>query len=214
MVVRKITLLPALMGIFTILFAAKVCAEIKNSEHDFSSEKWNSSKEMCIVCHTPHNADISDEIVLWNHESTTASFENYASFSLDAEISAPSGDSMACLSCHDGTVAIDSFGMNEGIIIMTGDNLIGTGLKDDHPISFRYTSALAVIDGELYDPATKLSGLPGNGTIQKDMLKGSNGDMVECSSCHDVHNTRAVPDEHLLVKSNENSALCLTCHDK
>ena len=84
---------------------------------------------------------------------------------------------------------------------------MGTDLSDDHPISFTYNTALATADGGLWDPASALSGL--GGTIDADLLSGS---MVECSSCHDVHNSYGIP--FLLVKSNAASALCLTCHDK
>ena len=35
-------------------------------------------------------------------------------------------------------------------------------------------------------------------------------DRLECASCHDVHNS--YNQAGLLVKSNADSALCLTCH--
>ena len=35
---------------------------------------------------------------------------------------------------------------------------------------------------------------------------------MECSSCHDVHDE--LGNTALLRKSNTQSALCLTCHDK
>lgn len=88
---------------------------------------------------------------------------------------------------------------------------LGTDLRNDHPISFVYNSALATADGGLYNPATQTSGL--GGTIEQDMLFGTAGSKtLECASCHDVHNTYGQP--YMLLKSNNASALCLTCHNK
>jgi predicted CXXCH cytochrome family protein len=138
----------------------------------------------------------------------------YDSPTMDANVSPqPSGMSKMCLSCHDGTVALENYGnTTNGTFFMYGEELIGTDLRDDHPISFVYDTVLATKDGELYDPSTKLSGILGSsGTINEDMLFQSK---LECSSCHDVHNTRAVPGTKLLLIDNTGSALCLTCHDK
>ena len=93
--------------------------------------------------------------------------------------------------------------------MITGADLIGTDLTNDHPISFDYTTALANTDGELYDPSTALSGMTATGTIAADMLFSNS---MECASCHDVHNSAGFT--NLLVLDNAGSALCLTCHDK
>jgi hypothetical protein len=95
----------------------------------------------------------------------------------------PSGVSKLCLSCHDGTVAEDSFGGQVGTTFMSGSALVGTDLSNDHPISFTYDDTLAGNDGGLYPPSTTNSGL--GGTIAADMLFGGS---MECGSCHDVHN--------------------------
>ncbi len=182
---------------------------IIGSAHDFSNESWNTTGEICIVCHTPHNADISImEAPLWNHESTTATFTLYSSPTLNAVLGQPSASSKLCLSCHDGTVALDNFGgTTGGTNFISGDALIGTNLSDDHPISFVYDATLASIDGGLYDPTTTSSGL--GGTIEEDLLFGG---QMQCASCHDVHN--GAGQAYLLRMSNEASALCLTCHNK
>ena len=182
---------------------------IIGSAHDFSTANWNFSGEICITCHTPHNA-VSDVEAgrLWNHQLTDATFVLYSSDSFDGSqtIGQPTATSKLCLSCHDGTVALDNFG---GFTGGTEFNFlqIGPDLSTSHPISFTYDSALAVIDRELYDPKVHQSGL--GGTIDSDLLyKGR----LECTSCHDVHNTAGAA--YLLVKSNAGSALCLTCHNK
>ncbi len=83
---------------------------------------------------------------------------------------------------------------------------IGIDLSNDHPISFTYDAILAAEDGKLINPSSGLSGL-GN-TIQKDMLFNNK---VECSSCHDVHDTNPISEDgKMLLKPRE--ARCITCH--
>ena len=182
---------------------------IVGSAHDFADDTWNTSGQICLVCHTPHNADVSvSNAPLWNHETTTATFSTYTSATMDATTGQPDASSKLCLSCHDGTVAVDNFGdQTGGTHFLTGNSNTGTALSDDHPISFTYDAALASTDDGLYDPSTTNSGL--GGTISTDLLIGN---QVQCASCHDVHNGSGI--EKLLKISNDASALCLTCHNK
>ena len=201
----KVVLLFAIL----LLFSQLSYSQITGSAHDFSGETWNTTGEICIVCHTPHNAmtGIADA-PLWNHQLSTATFTLYSTGTLDATMGQPDGSSKLCLSCHDGTVALENFGgVTTGTTEITGDALIGTDLSNDHPVSFTYNTALATADGELEDPSTGLSGL--GGTIDDDMLISGK---MQCSSCHDVHNTAGI--NYMLLKSNSASALCLTCHIK
>jgi predicted CXXCH cytochrome family protein len=195
----------ALIGLPTVAFAG-----VENSLHDLSY-LTGASAEICVVCHTPHFADTSvTDSPLWNHEVTTATYTLYSSDTLDAIPGQPDGVSKLCLSCHDGTVAIDSFGGATGSITIPAGSNVTTDLRDDHPISFAYTDALAGTDGGLQPPTTTASGLGAD--IDADMLFGTN---VECASCHDVHNALGAPiGEGLLRIANNGSALCLTCHNK
>lgn len=198
---------------FTLLFITAFSIysfgqNITGTAHDFSTTGW-SGGEICIVCHTPHNGDATVPLApLWNHEVSTAAFTVYSGSTLDATVGQPSGESLLCLSCHDGTVALDSYGGTSGTTFLTGtdDGYVGTDLGDDHPISFTYDAALATTDGELHDPSTANSGL--GGTIAADLLFAGR---MECASCHDVHGTVS---NYLLRIDNAASALCLTCHDK
>jgi predicted CXXCH cytochrome family protein len=184
-------------------------AGIAGSAHDFSGETW-SGGQICVTCHTPHGANTTvADAPLWNHTLTASTFTVYASGTMNATVGAPDGASKLCLSCHDGTVALDSFGGNTSNTgdKLTGSENLGTDLRNDHPISFVYNSALATTDGGLRDPSTADSGL--GGTIAAKMLISGK---VQCASCHDVHNGAGVGS--LLLKSNSGSALCLTCHNK
>ncbi len=196
-------------GILAGLTLPAPAQTIKGSAHDFSGSTWNPTSEICVVCHTPHHSDTSvGDAPLWNHQVTSATFQVYSSSTLNATVGQPSGVSKLCLSCHDGTVALDNFGgRTNGQTHISGDALIGTDLRNDHPVSFTYDAALATADGALYDPTNSNSGL--GGTIDADLLFNHK---LECASCHNVHNESGVAD--LLVKSNAQSALCLTCHIK
>ncbi len=110
--------------------------------------------------------------------------------------------SKLCLSCHDGTVALDSFGGATGTDFMTGGALLSTDLTNDHPVSIDYN----VTDTGLF-PVGNTSGL--GSTIDSDLLFSGN---VECASCHDVHDTAG--NDALLRIDNSGSTLCLTCHNK
>ena len=179
-------------------------AGIAGSAHDFSSQGW-SGGQICEPCHTPHNASTAGP--LWNHAVSAASYTLYASGTMDAGPAQPAGVSLLCLSCHDGTVALDSFGGATGTNTITGSALVGTDLSNDHPISFAYDSTLASSDGELHDPSTASTTL--GGTIDADLLFSG---QLECASCHDVHD--AAGNAFLLKIDNAGSALCLTCHAK
>jgi predicted CXXCH cytochrome family protein len=190
-------------------FATASQAQITGSAHDFTTSGW-AGGEICIVCHTPHNADMTvPDAPLWNHEVTTSTFLVYSSVTLDAgALGQPTGVSKLCLSCHDGSVALDSFGGVTGTTFIVAPDLVGTDLRDDHPISFTYDDTLAGSDGGLHPPSsTNVPAL--GGTIAAEMLFGSS---MECGSCHDVHNADSNPS--LLRVTNAGSALCLTCHNK
>ena len=188
-------------------FTAVSMAGIKNTDHDLSGT--GGTTEICIFCHTPHNADISvADAPLWNHELTGSTFTPYSSATLTAtDVGQPDGISKLCLSCHDGVTNLDAYGGKPGGTIMTGGAVIGEDLSDDHPISFTYNDALASADGGLWPPSSTNSGL--GGTIQADMLFS---DKLECGSCHDVHDNTLQP--FLRIDNSLESALCLTCHDK
>jgi predicted CXXCH cytochrome family protein len=183
---------------------------IVGSDHDFKSKNWNSSGEVCIVCHTPHNSNTTVvDAPLWNHQlSTVGTYTMYSSGTMQSVSGQPDGSSKLCLSCHDGTVAMENYGgKTDGTNFMDGGKLIGSSLSNSHPISITYDASLSTSDGGLNDPTITQSGI--GGTITTRMLISNK---LQCSSCHDVHNGAGV--EHLLVKSNAGSALCVTCHKK
>ena len=210
----KTNYLACLTGLLLTVSSLSVSAgTIVGTKHDFSASGW-SGNEICVACHTPHNANTGvTDAPLWNHDLSTLSYTLYDSPTLDATTAQPTGTSKLCLSCHDGTVAYDN---TTNGTKMAGASAVGSdGLNNDHPISFTYDANLATADGGLHNPATQAviigSGTDTkSGTIETAMLIGG---QVQCATCHDVHN-KFTDGGSLLRVSIDGSKLCLTCHNK
>ncbi|MHB2150528.1 cytochrome c3 family protein [Calditrichota bacterium LG25] len=180
-----------------------------NSPHDFTNSEWNISDNSCSVCHTEDGeGHKSVKQPLWEHNYKEITYNVYQSNTLNAKVGQPTGISKLCLSCHDGTIALNNFGGGLQISkYIPAEAQIGTDLRNNHPVSFVYDSKLAEEDGGLYDPASSESGL--GATIQQDLLIDN---QLQCTSCHDTHNLMG--NEKMLVIMNAKSRLCLTCHIK
>lgn len=208
---------------------AQAAGTVVGSKHDLravggGTPTGTGLDEVCVVCHTPHQAAAANsQDPLWNHTGTaTASFGVYASATLDAAVTPIVGGAMGgqsvsllCMSCHDGTVSVLSMynppnagtpvpgaiagRINAAGIIISNANM-GTSLADDHPVNFTYDTALSTADGGLVDPAS-------SATVTSWLVGGT----VQCSSCHSTHDPTNTP---FLRTSNVGSALCLACHIK
>jgi predicted CXXCH cytochrome family protein len=204
--VRKIGLLLVALAALAMVPAVSFGATIAGSVHDLSGQGWGpAGDQICVFCHTPHNALAPQLVPLWNHAATTSVFMLYTSASLNAAPGQPAGVSKACLSCHDGTVALDSYGANAGTHFITGSPLLGTDLSNDHPVSFTYDAALVTADGGGLVTPESASWVDAGQTAPLYAAK------LECGSCHNVHDPQF---GDFLRKSNAASALCLTCHLK
>ncbi len=155
-----------------------VQAGIANTKHNLSpsSTAGNNSvssgtDEICVFCHTPHAADTTAPVPLWNKRLLTgATYTTYAtlnSSSIDGEILPVGSISLACLSCHDGTQAMDNLinAPGSGGYDVTGGGanglgytwqgtrvnaagmltnsttslaMLGNDLSNDHPIGIKY----------------------------------------------------------------------------
>jgi predicted CXXCH cytochrome family protein len=189
-------------------------SSIINSKHDFrttSSAQIRSAtgQDACVFCHTPHNA--APGSYLWNHKLSTRDFPVYSSSTLQSTVTPiqPQDVSKLCLSCHDGTIALGDT-VNDGSIAFaqgngyalpstSASNLAGDQtFANDHPFGFVPRLSTETINPSGLDPVR----LDKSGKLQ-------------CNSCHDPHKEDADPiTRKFLVKSNQASAVCLTCHQK
>lgn len=213
---------------------------------------------LCIFCHAPHHtyrpstagavgtgplapADYT-YLPLWNHTVTQQAFTPYFN-GPDQPIDGPKraqsidlfdrigASSLLCLSCHDGTVAVNEYGndpqdsrsISRGASFMTSQYRIGGDgyLANHHPIGFEY-DAVAALDSEIHDSNTavydhSLDASFGSPAVfpmpQEPIANFLPGGKMECSTCHAVHN-KGNSGEKLLYVSDQNSNLCFSCHNK
>lgn len=196
--------------------------------------------EVCVFCHTPHGGTLRGP--LWNHTDPSSTFTHYNSATLSTYIKglaanrAPSDETLLCLSCHDGSISVNSLhnmtnDVGQPITTATGDpgTIItymfgvgganigeGTGnLSNDHPVSFSYDSTLA--SPEYLAGGAKQNALHDIGSATGNGIKFFGvTNRVECSSCHDPHVDYVNYPQYspFLVMSNNGSGLCLACHNK
>jgi predicted CXXCH cytochrome family protein len=196
-----------------LLVASVAYAGIVGSKHDMRSYvSGEGTTQVCVFCHVPHNAVTTSTAPLWNHTDTsTASFGVYTSATISGATSQPAGVSRACLSCHDGTVAVNSLVQapsdgNAGTLrTLTGTALVGTDLSNDHPVSITYRNDL---DSGLRAPTGTTVV---NGAVTAQLYGTASPYTVECASCHLVHDPTNTP---FLRVANTNSQLCTACHLK
>jgi len=139
-----------------LLLSSAANAQVAGSAHDLSTP--TVTQEVCVYCHTPHGADINAVVPLWNKALPSSTYQRYSDLNtstLDG-LEAPVGSvSLACLSCHDGSQAMDNVINAPGSdgYVQTGSSIsggaigkmtgtpvpmLGTDLRDDHPISIQY----------------------------------------------------------------------------
>jgi hypothetical protein len=94
--------------------------DVRNTMHNLSTSNpingvnigsgSAGTTEVCVFCHTPHGADVSNQAApLWNRAlPTSAGYSVYSSANFDATAGQPVGVSLACLSCHDGATSLDA----------------------------------------------------------------------------------------------------------
>ncbi|HEX5804029.1 MAG TPA: cytochrome c3 family protein [Azospira sp.] len=166
---RLVTVSALMLGAAGV--SQQAVAGIANTKHNLGStgsgpNVTSGTDEICVFCHTPHASDTTAPVPLWNKRlSTGASYQTYAnlnSSSIDGEILAVGSVSMACLSCPDGTQAMDNIinAPGSGLYDATGGGTNGRawtwtsggemmsglaaiakdtdGLKNDHPVGIQY----------------------------------------------------------------------------
>ena len=206
----RLLVLFALVCWCSALGSALADESVVNSKHDLSVRgpgpiRAVRETEVCIFCHTPHNA--APQTPLWNRENPRRYYRIYNSSTTDARIDQPSGPSKMCLSCHDGSMALGnvlSRPLSEPIVmtartIPPGSTDLTTDLSDDHPIGFHYDRALSNVDRQIRAPEL----------VTRDLPLGAHGEM-HCTTCHDPHDNEL---GDFLRISDDMAAICVTCHD-
>ena len=250
---KKVSLAIAVTGLMAgFAFAGQLPQTgINGSLHDMNSVVGatdDSLQRSCVFCHTPHNANAAvANGPLWNRNDTALNGTAYgwvAPANFPIAITDPlTGASRLCMSCHDGSVAVDSHGSNQStagaLKLGAANHAYVRDLTVTHPIGFTYDSAVAARPGELvaktegfltepsatllaYGFDTRVAARTGyaKSTIKIQDVLGTGDGVMTCASCHDVHNTvNAASDtgksyNYFLRARQEGSAICLSCHIK
>lgn len=174
-----------LLAALVLSFSGTASAGIADTRHNLGSGTGPAGRnaagdtaEICVFCHTPHGGSTDAPVPLWNKrlgvDGAPAGGGSYTTYdtlqtpSLDGTVAPTGSVSMACLSCHDGTQAMDNVinapgsggviadgGGNDGRgwswtggtvdpatgrMINAGDriSMLGTDLTNDHPIGIQY----------------------------------------------------------------------------
>lgn len=192
--------------IAVLALAVQAQTDIAKTVHNLTPEGPGAMKEtvktgLCVFCHTPHNANPSRS--MWNKDLPGITYQLYTSSTLRADLKQPTGSSRLCLSCHDGFVAMGNLRVpaaDKELTLgpMTGSNVLGTDLSDDHPISFVFDGALAAKHAGIMDPASVPKTLPLDSKKE-----------LQCTTCHNAHESKR---PKFLRMDNPYGAMCVLCH--
>ena len=215
----------ASMGVPLALLVIPVVAlgqDLTSSPHDFTTANagnapYNTASGLCVSCHMPHSDYDGSQAPLWGHDTTNTAagqFTMYSSSTMDATVPAgPQGVSQACLSCHDGSIAVNAYPGNVAAAVFipnTDDAYLGQDLSNDHPISIEYNAGAAEFN------TRPTAGWAGTATDSLP-LYGTTQDQVECGSCHNPHDwstfTANTVSTNAFLRDNAVD-ICVTCHDK
>jgi predicted CXXCH cytochrome family protein len=233
---KKILLVSLVAAGLVVLASTVQAASIVATKHNLSSSQpatttaiyTKATADVCVFCHTPHGADSTIAAPLWNRAKTIATFQPYASPTLDSTVGQPNGTSLACLSCHDGTVAFDALRnlpgsggydpaapsagwvfenitgnkMPAGRITNLGDGATNPDLRNDHPISMLYSTAKSPSAGSA-DETTGFYPLRTNGPNGRNYVNKN-------SSTFDAN---ALPLGTADTGTAKDYVQCTTCHD-
>lgn len=240
-------------------FGASVAmAQITGTKHNLGTGGTQANKvtagtsEICVFCHTPHAADVSTAgVPLWNKRLNTggAAFTTYSSSTMNA-VGANDGlvgslsigsVSLACLSCHDGTQAMDNIlnAPGSGGFSATGGGTVGLGytwqgtvdadgimtnsattlsmlgrdLSNDHPIGIQYCGGGPKVGGTSDACQDTDFNAPNSGTIG-----GATAFWVDTGGAGRqktdmILYNRAFPANGTLLAGTYPSVECASCHD-
>lgn len=174
-------------------------------------------QEICIFCHTPHNANTDKEAPLWNRNFSGQTFSRYSSGTLEIRLKSgttlstagydtmwkPDGSSKLCLSCHDGVktlgdvlrggpIAMVSVAGGGGGDVITGNASFNPSTNKmktgHHPVSFVYN---ATVRDAISKPSYSLP--PTSGALA--VVKLDKNNKMQCTTCHNAHQNQTDDDD-------------------
>jgi predicted CXXCH cytochrome family protein len=196
------------------LVAGSASAAVVNSKHNIGNYNGVGSGgavgggDVCYFCHAAHNTGTIAP--LWaRNNPTNGGYTTFQSGTISVNIAGTIDNfSLACMSCHDGTVAVNQtikgkLGTNAGnVYIAAGNTRIGPDLSNDHPVSLQWPAPDSV-NGLLPSvpaPFRTYNTSRGGTALTQAMT---------CGTCHAVHDTTYSK----FLRANPNAAgFCALCH--
>jgi predicted CXXCH cytochrome family protein len=169
------------------VLADRFLSGLIGSKHDFS-ESGKHPGDLCLSCHTTHITQVRAPL-LDRRPAATQPIRPHQTLGVELDAA-----SLLCLGCHDGSVAPDVYSSGHALAHQLGASSLSADRLRSHPIGVRY-------------PASRK--FQSRAAVNSAGLKLPEG-RVQCTSCHDPHNTRG--HKGMLIRSNERSRLCLSCH--
>lgn len=181
-------------------------------------------QEICIFCHTPHNANVAGQAPLWNRAFSNETFQRYtgsSTFKIKSLAAAqygpgaqPNGSSKLCLSCHDGVSSLGTVKSGPAITMVKDVITDFASFKPStnkmryghHPVSFVYATGYNYVSSPIESQTgTRIAGLPADylfpqlidGKVKvklKNTFKDGNG-WMQCTTCHDAHQNQSDDDD-------------------
>lgn len=235
---RRIIMAMAAIAVAGAATYAAAGTGIKGSAHDlsFATASGDKTDQICVFCHTPHNA--VKAVPLWNRNASATDAANFKLYTSSQTLDgvqatgttgfASDSISLFCMSCHDGSALggtmigaepgsvangglVPDYGTQLASSAITNERNFGTDLTKSHPVNLTYNS-------------TDDTGLTPIATLKSNkkfplFRSNSKDDNLECASCHAVHgqeNSLHTGENYpaFLRSSMAGSALCLACHVK
>ena len=218
--------------------------QIATSKHNLGSggnstlnSTFSGTAEICVFCHTPHGANTAVAAPLWNKTAPSSTYTTYStgnSSTIDGDVAPVGSVSLACLSCHDGSLAIatminqpGSGGYNSTGAVLAGTwtsgsgnvdtgtgmmaagaiTNLGTNLVNDHPIGIGYCGASSAPSGGTLTCGDADFNAPASSVVNSTRIwfvEGTGGD-----------NTRQKTDLVLYTRNADPipRVECASCHD-
>jgi predicted CXXCH cytochrome family protein len=215
--------------------------DIRSTPHNLTKQGLKvDADEVCVFCHTPQHANGTPSGGVVQQPAWQPSLSESHSFVLYDDIGrlqfgdkeAIGSQSIACLSCHDANQAfsvqsadsdhpfgVPYRGFSKGRERSMAENKKNPDLpsreaKEIKSLDeFRLPSS-GFVDNRMvwWVSATGITAIRTRADLPLYSRKIDAGEIpyVECSSCHDPH----VSNKLFLRVNNDQSRLCLTCHDK
>lgn len=126
-------------GVLLTSFAMAGVGNVTNTKHNFSSLggsnvlRFTTENQVCVFCHTPHNANASQPKYLWNKANLSAA-TNFKLYTSSATLTAATkgstltadSPSLLCLGCHDGKTAMNILHSSDKGVAAPGTYPAGT----------------------------------------------------------------------------------------